>query len=78
MYLIDKQITAADNAFEESNDLEGVTVSDSEGWETDGANRLLKRFSYWDEETDGDDERSTFCVNFIPNTDKVKEAYVNW
>jgi len=73
-----RQSSSADTAFGEY-DFKDVVVLDSDGWETDGPDRLICSFYYENSEhPEGDSIRASFCVNFKAGTDKVKEAYPNW
>ena len=77
MNVQDQQI-AADLAYDEF-DFSDVVVIDSDGWETDGTDRLNRLFYYEnDDDPDGDSLKATFCVLFHKGTARVKEAYVNW
>lgn len=74
----ERQDAAADQAFDEY-DFKDVVVLDSDGWETDGDDRVIRRFYYENsEDPSGDSLAASFCVNFKKGTDKVKEAYPNW
>jgi hypothetical protein len=77
MNTLDLQTEKADDSFAEYAMPDGITVVDSDGWQTDGIDRLLKRFYY--EDTDKPSENSltaSFCVNF--KCDELLEGYVNW
>jgi hypothetical protein len=78
MELEDKQFEAAEDAWS-SYDVGEATVIESGNFETDGPNRLICRFYHEDDNNpDGDSLVASFCVNFVPDTDKVEEAYINW
>ena len=74
---------AADTAFEQYDfTKEGVTIADHDGWETDGTNRLAKRFYYRHIDSDGaeeggDSHLGCFIVEFKPKTAKVIDAHAN-
>jgi len=76
---MDEQYLAADEAFAE-HDMGDAEVVESDGWETDGPDRLIKRFYWTDEYCDPNEDSLTasFCVNFKKGTNEVEEAYVNW
>jgi hypothetical protein len=76
--LQDARHAAADRKFETAN-LDGVTVNDTEGWETDGPDRLIRKFYYEDEEhPEGDSRSASFIVVFKPNTAKVTDSHANF
>jgi hypothetical protein len=72
------QYQVADITYDEF-DFGDAVILDADRWETDGQDRFIRKVFY-ENENDPDDDSlvATFCVNFVPGTDKVQEAYTNW
>jgi hypothetical protein len=69
---------AADDAFGEANLGRGIKVTDSDGWETDGPDRLIRGF-YYESPAPGDDSlKASYIVDFNPGTDQVVDAHANF
>jgi len=75
---------AADEAFEAYDfEKEGATIADHDHWETDGYDRLIKRFYFHHVDSDGaeeqgDSEPGSFIVDFKKGTAKVKDSHTNY
>jgi hypothetical protein len=79
--LDDLRSVIADNLWLQSDALGSVSVTDSEGWETDG-DIWIRKFYYENPELDklnSDSSTATFIVTFKANSDKaVGKGDVNW
>lgn len=56
---------------------EETEVIESEGWETEGENRLMQKFYYGNPASNEDSKVGTFIVDFKPKSDKVADVHSN-
>jgi predicted nucleic acid-binding Zn-ribbon protein len=70
---------AAENAWQEADDMEDVEVADSEGWlSATGDPQWERKFYYEDAEPEADCHVATFIVVFKDGSAEVKDSHVNW
>jgi len=76
--LAEDRIKAANLSYETFDLGEDVSVVGSRGWETDGPDRLIRKFYYENQNEQHDDSlEGSFIVDFFPGTSKIEDAHEN-